>query len=211
MHNSGIIDADSYQYRSVAFPQGGRGCLCCLELRNGLLYIGIQRGGPHAGGSFLAVFDTRRQIYLDSIHVGDATATPDVSAPITLLPSADERLLYVGMFQSRKGIQVIDTERHAIVDNISFEPDANNKHFRWVDPLALAWHRQYLVSVNRNNYELVVTDPATHAAKARVRLGGTGNGPRDLAIVGDRAIITHKEMDGLLIVNLDEMVREPNQ
>lgn len=206
-----IIDANSYQHRSVPFPQNGRGCLCCLALRSGLLYIGIQRGGSYAGGSFLAVFDTRRQIYLDIIPVGDATAKSDASTPIALLPAPDQRFLYVGMFQSCKGIQIIDVERHAIVDNISFEPNANNKHFQWVDPIALAWYRQYLLSVNRNNYELVFVEPATHATKARVALGGIGNGPRDIAIFGDRALISHKEMDGLLVVNLNEAITAATQ
>jgi hypothetical protein len=201
-----IVNVDSYEYRTVAFPRGGRGCLSCCVLRKGLLYLGIQRGGP---GCFLAVFDLAREEYVATIRLADPTlGDMDSSGPICMLPSTDERFIYVGMFQSQKGIYVIDTAQQIAASNIAFHPNDQNRHFKWADPLALAWYRERLVSVNRNNYELAILDPVAPHRIVTVPLGGSGNGPQDVVIVGDEAFVSHKEMDGLLIVDLPRAIAD---
>ena len=107
-----------------------------------------------------------QNLYLAEIkdHVSDD------SAPVCL--TFDEALscLFVGMFQSKRGICRIDELGGEILDEMSFAPNSRNVHFRWVDPLSQVLYRGNLLSVNRNNRELVLVDKLTARVEHSVYL-----------------------------------------
>jgi len=207
-----IIDSVTYDVEGVAYPGNGRGSLSILAHPSGeKLYIGIQRGGElngvsyPGGNSFLAVYDLQNRRYESNIYLAEITnQQSDDSTPICVTYDSRYDYLYVGMFQSRRGIYRINAESNQIVDNIPFEPNASCKHFAWVDPLAQAIYEDYLLSVNRNNHELAVLDRASAALKKSIPLGEAPNGPRDIVVVRQEAVISYPERNGLIFVDLVE-------
>ena len=101
-----------------------------------------------------------------------------------------------------RGICRIDEEGQAILDNIRFSRNLRNKHFRWVDPLAQALYGDKLLSVNRNNRELVTLDKVTGRMERSAYLGEAPNGPHTVVVVGDFAIISYPGRGGLIFHNL---------
>ena len=110
--------------------------------------------------------------------------------------------LSVGMFQSLRGICRVDELGGEILDSLRFSPNSRNEHFRWVDPLSQALHRDKLLSVNRNNRELVTLDKLTGCIERSVYLGEAPNGPHSVVVFGDMAIISYPERGGLIFHNI---------
>ena len=81
-------------------------------------------------------------------------------------------------------------------------PNARNKHFRWVDPLSQALHRDTLLSVNRNNRELVTLDKRSGSIQRSRYLGEAPDGPHSVVVLGDIAIISYPERGGLIFLDL---------
>jgi hypothetical protein len=106
------------------------------------------------------------------------------------------------MFQSQKGIYCIDTSRFQIIENIGFKPNSQN-NFSGVDPLAQALYNKYLLSINRNNYELVILDKKSKDIVKSIQLGKAPNGPNDLVVVNSDAIIAYPEFNSLIFVDLE--------
>lgn len=191
-----IIDTETYQYRTVAYPPGGRGIGCVALGPDGKrLYLGIQRGGKApdgvertGGNAFLAVYDLAKNAYAGTAYLAQRTQgdNSDDSIPYRLVFSPDGRLLYVGMFQSLAGVQVLDTATLRRVDHIPFQAGPKNKHFQWVDPLGLVMYRGWLLSVNRNNNEVMVVDRASLKAVARLTFAGDGHQLKTIALQGER-------------------------
>ncbi len=210
-----IIDTDTYEFEVISYPDAGRGCLSVLaHPTKEVLYLGIQRGGSikgkmvGGGNSFIAVYNLVSRSYVAHIYsaeIFDGDISDD-SMPFSMAFLPEENLLYVGMLQSRRGIYLIDTEKNEIVDHIPFEPNSENSHFKWVDPISVTPYKEYLLSLNRNNYELAVLDRRSCKQVAVVALGGSGNGPQSVVVVDDEAIIAHAEYDGLLIVDLLQLL-----
>ena len=205
-----IINTATYKYREVDYPTGGRGSMCVLpHPSKPLLYVGIQSGGSldgrsYSGGNcFLATYDLDQHSYTGNLYLAEIEdGRSDKSKPICLTYDEDEGCLFAGMFQSRRGICRIDEQGREILANIRFAPNVSNKHFPWVDPLSQALYGDKLLSVNRNNRELVILDKRSGRIESTIFLGDAPNGPRAVVVVDDSAIISYPERRGLIFHNL---------
>ncbi len=208
-----IIDSATYEIDTVSYPGNGRGSMSIHAHPNGeLLYLGIQRGGAFqgksyfGGNSFLAIYDVRYRRYVSEIYLAEVINNrSDDSTPSCITYNPADNCLYVGMFQSRKGIYKIDAEKNQIIGNIAFQPNEHNKYFSWVDPLAQALYKDLLLSVNRNNYELAVVNLQTGRQVKTIYLGEAPNGPRDIVVTDKEAIISYPEKNGLLFIELSHL------
>ena len=207
-----VIDSATYEYESFDYPQGGRGSTCILpHPSKPLLYIGIQRGGncrgvSYPGGNcFLAVFDLAGRRYIADLYLAEVeNGLSDNSIPICLTYDEKHACLFVGMFQSLRGICRIDELGREIMDDFRFVPNARNRHFRWADPLSQALYRDKLLSVNRNNRELVMLDKITGRIERSAYLGEAPNGPHSVAVVDNIAIISYPDREGLIFHHLTD-------
>ena len=205
-----VIDSATYKYSVVDYPKGGRGSLCVLpHPYKPLLYIGIQRGGnpravtPPRDGSLLAVYDLDRRRYVGNLYLAEVErGRSDNSIPICLTYDEAHSCLFVGMFQSLRGICRVDESGAEILDNLRFAPNSRNKHFRWADPFSQALYRDKLLSVNRNNRELVTLNKLTGDIERSVYLGDAPDGPHSVAVFGDMAVISYPERGGLIFHDL---------
>ena len=205
-----IVDSATYEYETVDYPRGGRGSLCVLpHPSKPLLYIGMQRGGALYGASypggncFLATYDLARHRYINTLYLAEIRGNrSDDSAPVCLTYDEKQNCLFVGMFQSLRGICRVDETGSQIMSNVRLEPNARNEHFRWVDPLSQALYRNMLITVNRNNRELVVLDRRSGRVKHTAYLGDAPNGPHSVVVVDDMAVISYPERGGLVFYDL---------
>ena len=197
------IDSGTYRCRTIEYPREGRGCLCALaHPTKPLLYLGIQRTRRN-GGCFLAVYDLIREGYVGLLNLSEMhNGQRDASSPICLTYDEGASCIYVGMFQSRRGICRVDEYGTRILDEIRFEPNATNAHFRWVDPLSQTLYGGTLLTVNRNTRELVEIEKASGQITRRTYLGDAPNGPRAVVMHNDEAIISYPEREGLIFLNL---------
>lgn len=205
-----IIDTATYEFEAFDYPEGGRGCLCILpHPSEPLLYLGIQRGGRRngisypGGNCFLAVYDHARRRYVANLYLAEVrNDQSDDSTPHCLTYDEEQRCLFVGMFQSRRGICRVDEFGQRILQEFRFEPNAANKHFPWVDPLSQALHCDRLLSINRHNRELVTLDKYSGLVQHSHYLGDASNGPHSIVVHNDLAIISYPERGGLIFRNL---------
>jgi hypothetical protein len=207
-----IIDADTLAFETFPFPQGSRGVGALLAHADGRrVILGLQRGGPNTertpegGNSHLAVFDVHAREFIARTYLAEliGPTQSDDSIPHCFTLTPDGKSLYVGMFQSRQGILVVDLDSYQVLRGIRFPRRGGHRGvFDWVDPLAQAVYGDLLLSVNRNNFELSVTGRREEDELVTIPLGGAGNGPSTVTIVGDRALIGHHERPGLLVVDL---------
>lgn len=207
-----IIDSATYKYERIAYPRGGRGSLSILaHPTRPYLLIGIQRGGKlngvsyFGGNSFLAVYNLINKAYTKNIYLAEIiNGESDNSVPACILCDEDHHI-YVGMFQSRKGVYKIDEESLEIIKNIEFKPNQYNKHFSSVDALSLASHKNFLISLNRNNRELAFVDKLSGTISKSIYLGEAPNGPENVIVHKNECIISYPEKRGLVFINLEEM------
>ena len=123
-----VIDSATYEFSAVDYPTGGRGSQCVLpHPSKPLLYIGIQRGGTlHGvtylgGNSFLAVYDLARHLYVGNLYIAEVEGkVSDDSSPVCLTYDEAHSCLFVGMFQSLRGICRVDELGGGIQDNFRF-------------------------------------------------------------------------------------------
>jgi len=204
------IDPQTFSTRKIPYKTGWRGTSSIYAHPDGRrLFIGIQRGGitPEGqelgGNSRLAVYDLRDQHFITSINLANPNSPDqDVGTPHCITYSADEGLIYVGMFQSSRGIIRIDERSHQIVDSIEFEKKFKKDRREWVDPLSQIHLGSLLFTLNRNNYELAILDKRTREVSVSLPLGGRGNGPMDFVIIDDVAVVSHNDLGGLLFIEL---------
>jgi DNA-binding beta-propeller fold protein YncE len=208
-----IIDSATYAVTTVAYPEGGRGCMSLLRHPAlPLLYIGIQRGGriegqsyPHAN-CYLAIYDVSRQTYIVDAQLAETNnGRADDATPACLTYDDLHNRIYVGMFQSNRGICVLDAESGTPVQDIRFETNPWSKPFRWVDPLSQALTADLLLSVNRNNRELAILDRASLQLKKSIFLGDAPNGPRAVLVWEEYAIVSYPGRNGLIFVPLETL------
>ena len=206
-----VIDTASYEYEAVHFPGDGRGCLCVLPHPfEPLLYLGIQRGSRsgdisyRGGNCFLAVYDLLGRRFVGNLYLAEVEGDQsDNSIPICLTYDKEQQCLFVGMFQSMRGICRIDELGRQILGDFRFDPNTWNKHFRWVDPLSQALYRDKLLSVNRNNRELVMLDKRTGRIEHSAYLGEAPNGPHSIVVFEDTAIVSYPDRKGLIFHDLE--------
>ncbi|WP_321942196.1 restriction endonuclease [Paraburkholderia tropica] len=206
-----VIDSATYAVAVVPYPEGGRGCMSLLRHpTRPLLYIGVQRGGringqhyPHAN-SYLAIYDLSRQAYVADAQLAEVNnGRADDATPACLTYDDVHNRIYVGMFQSHRGICVLEAESGRPVQDIRFEPNSWSKPFSWVDPLSQALTASSLLSVNRNNRELVVLDRASLHLKEGIFLGDAPNGPRAVLVWRDHAVVSYPGRNGLIFIPLE--------
>ena len=208
-----IIDSATYQYKTVPYPEGGRGCMSIFAHPvRALLYLGIQRGGTlngrsYLGGNcFLSVYDLSANKYIANIYLAEIiNGRSDDSTPACIRFDKSANRIYVGMFQSLMGIYVIDAETNKIIHSLPFETNKHNKYFKWVDPLSQALYKNTILSVNRNNCELAIVRIDSFELIKTVFLGVAPNGPRDIVVFRDEVIISYPERNGLVFLKLDEI------
>ena len=205
------IDSATYEFEMVDYPRGGRGCLCVLpHPSEPLLYLGIQRGGRPGSssrpgsGCFLAVYDLAGRKYAGEIYLAEIKDNQTDSAmPFCLTYDGEQRCLFVGMLQSMRGICRVHELGTRILGDFRFKPNARNPHFRWVDPLSQALYRDKLLSVNRNNRDLVLLDRRSGRSERTVYLGEAPNGPHSVVVFDDLVVVSYPEREGLIFLDLD--------
>jgi len=208
-----IIDSATFALHSIPYPAKGRGSMCIFaHPTEPLLYIGIQRGGHlngvsyPGGNSFLAVYDLVKRCYVAELYLAEIIdGSSDNSAPCSITYDPNEDRLYIGMFQSRKGIYVMDCRTNRLQGNIPFTANDTNRFFPSVDPLSQAIWNGYLLSVNRNNHELTILDKTTTQIAEVIPLGVSPNGPKDVVVSGSEAIVSYPEQHGLVFVDLSQV------
>jgi hypothetical protein len=172
-----IIDTKTYEHRTIPYPKGGRGIGCiALSPDEKRLYLGIQRGGRmpdgkqlSGGNCVLAGFDLVNQTYAGTVFLAQqlVDGSGDDATPASFAFSADGERLYIGMFQSRAGVQVVDLKKMELLANISFPSRHQQPIFPWTDPVSVAVFDRWLLVAVRHNQELAAVDLATHKIVAR--------------------------------------------
>src|SRR5262249_19683331 len=132
-----IIDPETYRIQTVPYPEGGRGIgiqSVALGPDGRHLYLGIQRGGKapagaaRTGGPFLAVYALTKRAYVGTTYLGPTAADDnDPAIPAQLAFAPDGKHLYLGTFQSRAGIQVLDTATLQLGAGIAFPKGPKNQ------------------------------------------------------------------------------------
>jgi hypothetical protein len=175
------------------------------------VYIGIQRGGKlngesyFGGNCFLAIYDLRKKSYFRALYLAEVeNGRSDDATPACIEVDPTNGKIYIGMFQSMRGICVIDSNTLELGKDIRFQRSAINKHFEWVDPLSVKIYGDYILSLNRNNRELVVLNKFSLEKIRTYYLGDSANGPRDIEIVNNEVIVSYPERNGLIILNIDQ-------
>lgn len=206
-----IIDTATYAFQTVAYPEGGRGCMSLLRHPTlPLLYIGIQRGGriagrryPHAN-CYVATYDLHKGSYIAETQLAEIEqGQTDDATPACLTYDETYDRIYVGMFQSKRGICIIDPSTGASKQDLRFKPNKWDKFHNWVDPLSQALSEDYLLSLNRNNRELAVLNRASLEMVKTVFLGDSMNGPKCVLVWNQQAIISYPARNGLIFLPLD--------
>lgn len=209
-----IIDSATYALEAVPYPTGGRGCLSLLRHpTRPLLYIGVQRGGRIAGrpypyaNCYVATYDLAQRRYLADAQLAEIiNGTTDDATPACLTYDDLYDRVYVGMFQSRRGICVLDADSGRWLRDVRFErTSANTSPFPWVDPLCQATAGPLLLTVNRHNHELASLDRESLQPKSAVFLGATPNGAGGLVVWNEYAIVSHASRKGLHFIPLSTL------
>lgn len=212
-----IIDTATYALETVAYPDGGRGCLSILRHPSDrLLYIGVTRGGridgkgyPYAN-SFLAIYDLTRRAYVAEAQLAEVVnGYADDAMPACITYDDLHDRVYVGMMQSNRGICVIDGRTGRTLQDIQFKPNEWNRASQWVDPLSQWVCSDLLLTVNRNNRELVAIERASLAPVGSVFLGDAPNGPRAVVTWNGQAVVSYPERNALIFVPIDSVRLAP--
>ncbi|WP_423200852.1 restriction endonuclease [Cupriavidus sp. H19C3] len=212
-----IIDTATYALETVAYPGGGRGCLSILRHpSNRLLYLGVTRGGhidgkgyPHAN-SYLAIYDLARREYVAEVQLAElVNGQADDAMPVCITYDDLHERVYVGMMQSNRGICVIDARSGKALQDIQFKPHEWSKPYQWVDPLSQCITDNLLLTVNRNNRELVAIDRDSLTAVGSALLGDAPNGPRSVVAWEGHAVVSYPGRNALIFVPLESLGSTP--
>jgi hypothetical protein len=212
-----IINPSSYKFEAIQYPESSLyiGSVFCHP-ESGLIYLGLHRTGKRYGflqidekdtiaNSFIAIYDPVKRVYIKNIElVVDESDKLERCWPSSMVYDESNRKIYVGMLGSPKNIYLIDTESNVLSGHIQSKP--NKKKNQYVDSLSLALYKEYIISVNRSNYELAFIDKNTLEPSINLPLGGKDNGPRHICIEDDQAYISHWEYDGIIIVDLEKVI-----
>jgi hypothetical protein len=206
-----VIDSATYSFSEVPYPSGGHGCMALFRHPvSDILYLGIQRGGTlngqsYPGGNcFLAVYDLIRGTYTAQTYLARVVdGRSDDATPACICFNERSNQLYIGMFQSMRGICVIDATTYQWVRDIPMPRNAEHPSFPWPDSLSLALTDGLLLSVNRNNCELALLEMDNLERVDTVALGVAPNGPRAVAVWNRQAIVSYPGRDGLIFLNLE--------
>ncbi len=214
-----IIDPASYRFKAIPYPEPSLhiGTIFCHP-ETGLLYIGLHRTKtrdvgrqygeePDEANCFIATYDPLEGKYISHIELEvDEEDRLERCWTSSMAYDCHKKLLYIGMLGSPKNIYIFDTEKQQIVDFIKASPNSKNKK-DYVDSLSLAFYQDYLLSINRSNYELAVIDRNTLQHLVTVPLGGTGNGPQHIYVLDDQAYISHSEYAGIIHIDLHSLLK----
>ena len=211
MNSLFVIDSATYEFYEIKYPAGCNGGTCVLSHpAKPLIYVGIcgfgrgfHKGVYFSGGSALLTCDLNQRRHISLLCIPNIERDPGVGGwPICLTFDELKSCLYLGMFQSGRGICKVDEKGQNILANFQFATNARNKYFAWVDPLSQVLHRGKLLSINRNNFELATLDKHTGQMESAIFLGEAPNGPRAIVIIDDEAIISYPNLEGLIFLDL---------
>ena len=214
-----IINPIDYQFKAVPYPEpllhiGSTFC----HPESGLFYIALHRTNARdlAGingeefdeaNCFIVIYDPLKDKYI--FHVAleiDEDDKLERCWASSMVYDYHSKTLYIGMLGSPKNIYIIDTLTNQILNLIKTKPNTKNKNDH-VDSLSLTLYQDYLISVNRSNYELEIIERNTLQHLLSVPLGGVGNGPRHICIFNDQAYISHSEYAGVIHVDLNKVLK----
>lgn len=102
-----------------------------------------------------------------------------------------------------RGICVLDPESGSQIQDVRFAPNSWNSHFQWEDPLSQVLSGDLLLSLNRNNCELVVLNRASLRILKSQFLGKAPNGPRSVVVWKNEAVVSYPSLNGLIFVRID--------
>uniref|UniRef100_UPI002AB23A7D hypothetical protein n=1 Tax=Burkholderia sp. BCC1988 TaxID=2817443 RepID=UPI002AB23A7D len=163
------------------------------------------RGYPHAN-CYLTIYDLSQNAYVANSQLAEiSNGRADDATPACLTYDDRYNRLYVGMFQSMRGICALEADSGELIQDIRFVPSRWNNSFQWADPLSQAITGNSLLSVNRNNRELVALDRSSLQAKNSLFLGDAPNGPRAVLVWREHAVVSYPGRNGLIFVPLEAL------
>lgn len=213
-----IIDPISYQFEAVPYPEPSLhiGSTFCHP-ESGLFYIALHRTNARDlarnngkdfddPNCFIVVYDPLENKYISHVSLEiDEEDKIERCWASSMVYDYHKKIIYIGMLGSPKNIYIFDTLTNQILNFIKTTPNTKNKK-DYVDSLSLALHQDYLISVNRSNYELEIIERETLQHLLSVPLGGTGNGPQHICVLNNQAYISHSEYAGVIHIDLNKLM-----
>ena len=204
-----LVNLKTYQIDTFNFPFSGRG-ISSIHMNQDEIILGIQRGeiSSKQGNCFAAYFDLKNHQFTDSTYLGEidlVTNKNDISTPNFILEDQKYKKTYIGLFQSIAGIKSIDNETKKVKSKISFEPNGENSYFKWVDPLSLGIYKDWLLSLNRHNKEIVFIERSTEKKVCQIHFDEFSGSTNSFVIHNQIAYVADKRNDRIYIIPLDEI------
>ena len=214
-----IIDPVSYQLKAVSYPEPSLhiGATFCHP-DSGLFYMALHRTNARdlaringeqfdESNCFIVVYDPLENKYISHINLEiDEEDKLERCWASSMVYDCHKKTIYIGMLGSPRNIYVFDTLTNQILNFIKTSPNTKNKN-DYVSSLSLALYEDYLISVNRSNYELEIIERHTLQHLLSVPLGGTSNGPRHICVLNNQAYISHSEYAGVIHVDLNKLLK----
>jgi len=208
------INPSTCETKEIAYPESiaSAGAILCAPKLN-QLYIGLHRTRfvDHARAegqdvevvnSYVAIYDLLSSEYIDYISL--TASQEDVLErcwPSCMIYESCKNLIYIGMLGSPKNIYILDTAERELTSYIQSSINSKNRSDH-ADSLSLSFYRDFLIVINRSNYELLFLEKDGFREVLSIPLGGNGNGPSHVCIVGDYAYVSHSEYSGIICVDL---------
>ncbi|MBN8564722.1 MAG: HNH endonuclease [Leptolyngbya sp. UWPOB_LEPTO1] len=213
-----IINPINYQFKAVSYPEPSLhiGNTFCHP-DSGLFYITLHRTSVRdlartndeevdEANCFIVIYNPSENKYISHVSLTiDEEDKLERCWASSIAYDRHNKTLYIGMLGSPKNIYIFDTVTNKILSFIKTRPNTKNKNDH-VDSLSLALYQDYLISVNRSNYELEIIERHTLQHLLSVPLGGVGNGPRHICICNNQAYISHSEYAGVIHADLNKLL-----
>ena len=174
--NNSLYKIDLATKKTSRFPLGGEGYACLLNLNNNDLYISVW------GSDKILVFDTRNNIFTDTIAVGDN--------PNEICMSKNKKFLYVANANDNS-VSVINLSLKKVIEtlNAALYPDAPSGST--TNGLAISSNGKNLYIANADNNCLAVFDisePGNSRSKGFIP---TGWYPTNVKVLSGKILVSN--------------------